>query len=305
MYGYLLFCLTLIALPIIAVQYPRYMASLQTSHHSTASERTAVRTRCSLGGAGDGAGADEATERSSTASTTQEARRRHSRSLSTPAQGNKRKGKALEGRKPWDPPFRINTDNAERRGSYRILEPMTELVDEEERIGKQEMDTGRLDGLVAESSGKRQEQSPRMMPSDGVPGFKLPSSLTFTREELPKSHPPESHPPERHPPERHPPESHPPESHPPESRSPESHPFNPPRTVLSEAALHECHGFHPSLLQSIVLILLFIIFIFAFAVLVAHCLAWFVVYKTEARLGEARKGLLRGGDMRMCLCARG
>jgi hypothetical protein len=37
--------------------------------------------------------------------------------------------------------------------------------------------------------------------------------------------------------------------------------------------------------------------------LTAHCLAWFIVYKTEARLGEVRKGLLRGGDMRVCLCA--
>jgi len=48
-----------------------------------------------------------------------------------------------------------------------------------------------------------------------------------------------------------------------------------------------------------------IIFIFAFAILVAHCLAWFLVYKTEARLGEVRSGLLRGGEMRLCLCGKG
>lgn len=48
-----------------------------------------------------------------------------------------------------------------------------------------------------------------------------------------------------------------------------------------------------------------IIFVFAFAILVAHCLAWFLVYKTEARLGEIRSGLLRGGEMKLCLCGRG
>ncbi|KAF9738564.1 hypothetical protein PMIN01_03847 [Paraphaeosphaeria minitans] len=60
----------------------------------------------------------------------------------------------------------------------------------------------------------------------------------------------------------------------------------------------------PSLVQMVVLVLALIIFVFAFAILVAHCMAWFVVYKTEARLGEVRKGLLRGGDMRVCLCGR-
>jgi hypothetical protein len=45
--------------------------------------------------------------------------------------------------------------------------------------------------------------------------------------------------------------------------------------------------------------------VLALAILIAHCLAWFIVYKTEARLGEARRGLVRGGEMRLCLCARG
>ena len=49
----------------------------------------------------------------------------------------------------------------------------------------------------------------------------------------------------------------------------------------------------------------FILFFFAFAILIAHCLAWFLVYKTEARLGEVRSGLLRGGEMKVCLCGRG
>jgi hypothetical protein len=49
--------------------------------------------------------------------------------------------------------------------------------------------------------------------------------------------------------------------------------------------------------------LAFLLFILAFAILVAHCLAWFLVYKTEARLGEARRGIMQGGEMRLCLCA--
>jgi hypothetical protein len=59
-----------------------------------------------------------------------------------------------------------------------------------------------------------------------------------------------------------------------------------------------------SLLKSIALVLASLMSIFLFAVLIAHCLAWFIVYKTEARLGEAKRGLLVGGEMRMCLCAR-
>ncbi|CAN9278334.1 unnamed protein product [Alternaria alternata] len=46
-----------------------------------------------------------------------------------------------------------------------------------------------------------------------------------------------------------------------------------------------------------------LICIVIFAILIAHCLAWFLVYKTEARLGEARRGIMQGGEMRLCLCA--
>jgi hypothetical protein len=55
-----------------------------------------------------------------------------------------------------------------------------------------------------------------------------------------------------------------------------------------------------------VLALLFAILTSAllFTVLIAHCLAWFIVYKAEARLGELRAGILRGGEMRVCLCTR-
>lgn len=50
-------------------------------------------------------------------------------------------------------------------------------------------------------------------------------------------------------------------------------------------------------------ILAILLFVLSFAILIAHCLAWFLVYKTEARLGEARRGIVQGGEMRLCLCA--
>lgn len=62
---------------------------------------------------------------------------------------------------------------------------------------------------------------------------------------------------------------------------------------------------HLPLWQILLLLMGILLFIFGFAILVAHCLAWFLVYKTEARLGELRRGLMRGGDMKLCLCARG
>jgi hypothetical protein len=60
-----------------------------------------------------------------------------------------------------------------------------------------------------------------------------------------------------------------------------------------------------SFLKTLALILGVALFILGFAVLIAHCLALFIVYKTEARLGEIRTGVVRGGEMRVCLCARG
>lgn len=58
-----------------------------------------------------------------------------------------------------------------------------------------------------------------------------------------------------------------------------------------------------SIFWTLIGVLAILLFILAFAILIAHCLAWFLVYKTEARLGEARRGLLKGGEMRLCLCA--
>jgi hypothetical protein len=60
-----------------------------------------------------------------------------------------------------------------------------------------------------------------------------------------------------------------------------------------------------SIVWTFIAVLAGIFLILSFALLIAHCLAWFIVYKTEARLGEARRGLVHGGEMRLCLCARG
>jgi hypothetical protein len=60
-----------------------------------------------------------------------------------------------------------------------------------------------------------------------------------------------------------------------------------------------------SIVWTSVAVLAGILLTLLFAILIAHCLAWFIVYKTEARLGEARRGLVQGGEMRLCLCARG
>lgn len=60
----------------------------------------------------------------------------------------------------------------------------------------------------------------------------------------------------------------------------------------------------PSLLQGIILTLAFLTFLVFSIIMMVHCLAWFLVYKVESRLGEVRTGLLKGGDMRLCLCAK-
>lgn len=59
------------------------------------------------------------------------------------------------------------------------------------------------------------------------------------------------------------------------------------------------------LIWNILVILACLSLVCLFVLLVAHSLASFIVYKTEARLGEARRGVIQGGEMRLCLCARG
>ncbi|CAI6338314.1 unnamed protein product [Periconia digitata] len=63
---------------------------------------------------------------------------------------------------------------------------------------------------------------------------------------------------------------------------------------------------HPSALKIFIFVLVFTVFLALFALMIAHSLAVFLVYKAESRLGDVRKGLLKGGggDMRLCLCAK-
>jgi ABC-type Fe3+-siderophore transport system permease subunit len=67
----------------------------------------------------------------------------------------------------------------------------------------------------------------------------------------------------------------------------------------------EAHQTTKRALRTTLAILVGILLLFAYAVLIAYCLAWFLVYHTEARLLEARRGLTQGGEMRLCLCSRG
>ncbi|KAF2796473.1 hypothetical protein K505DRAFT_401163 [Melanomma pulvis-pyrius CBS 109.77] len=90
----------------------------------------------------------------------------------------------------------------------------------------------------------------------------------------------------------------------PPSQPPQNSSQSPPETTrATQHPSHTAYSARPSLLRIAIFVMAVIIFMLTFAILIAHCLAWFVVYKTEARLGEVRKGVLRGGDMRVCLCA--
>jgi cobalamin biosynthesis Mg chelatase CobN len=84
----------------------------------------------------------------------------------------------------------------------------------------------------------------------------------------------------------------------------------PKETASEEPAKEDAQGTKEttgvmSIVWSVLAILGSLFLVLLFAVLIAHCLAWFIVYKTEARLGEARRGVVQGGEMRLCLCARG
>jgi len=57
------------------------------------------------------------------------------------------------------------------------------------------------------------------------------------------------------------------------------------------------------ILWSCITILAVLLCVTLFAVAVAYSLAAFLIYKTEARLGEARQGILQVGEMKLCLCA--
>jgi hypothetical protein len=78
-----------------------------------------------------------------------------------------------------------------------------------------------------------------------------------------------------------------------------------PKATTVNANSNEARKWAMPLWQVLLILMGLIVFVFAFALLVAHCLVWFLVYKTESRLGELRTGLLRGGEMKLCLCSRG
>ncbi|OCK74464.1 hypothetical protein K432DRAFT_430007 [Lepidopterella palustris CBS 459.81] len=64
------------------------------------------------------------------------------------------------------------------------------------------------------------------------------------------------------------------------------------------------HALSFTSLQILLLLLALLTFLLAFSILTTHLLAGFIVFKTEAGLGEVRTGVLRGGEMRVCLWAR-
>ncbi|KAF1960070.1 hypothetical protein CC80DRAFT_284558 [Byssothecium circinans] len=257
MFGYLLTCVILIALPIIAVQYPRYLDSLHTPPHKrTSSEHAIVETN--VDGAGEKTPAPDVSspEHGSTLS----------RSVPTTSSGNNHVKKA---RKPWDPPF-PTTRERPKGHSWRILGPATETIAEDTGDGEGERGAENLDAPV-EDNGERISANVRATTPLDDPT--LPSSLSSLNLNVPESL----------------------------ARLPSC----PSKASSALSQSQEPRGHHLSVFRWIVLVLASVIFVFAFAILVGHCLAWFVVYKTESRLGEAKSGLLRGGEMRMCLCARG
>ncbi|KAF2256467.1 hypothetical protein BU26DRAFT_22978 [Trematosphaeria pertusa] len=234
MFGILLACFALVAVPIIAVQYQRFIASCLPC---TDSDVLSEPDDTGLDGAGEKpqsrSGTDEKIQRGAGASVSKE-------------------GGMRTTRKPWDPPFPMSEN---RKGSgYLVLEPSPPTRRQENATEEQKEEMG--DGEV------RQESVRLPVTAPGIDRPPVDELLRNRSSAMPKTTPTAS-------------------SRPSDSSS------------------------RLSLVQTFILILAFLIFVFAFAILVAHCLAWFVVYKTEARLGEARKGLLRGGDMRVCLCARG
>ncbi|KAH7094389.1 hypothetical protein FB567DRAFT_2344 [Paraphoma chrysanthemicola] len=79
----------------------------------------------------------------------------------------------------------------------------------------------------------------------------------------------------------------------------------PPNTSPQTAARKGEEKWIMPFIWTTIVVLTSILLVFGVVILMIHCLAWFIVYQTEARLGEARRGLLMGGEMRLCLCGRG
>ncbi|ORY12207.1 hypothetical protein BCR34DRAFT_600771 [Clohesyomyces aquaticus] len=192
------------------------------------------------------------------------------------------------GKKPWDPPFpsapHLDESAENSTGNvgsmYRILGP----VRERESNGE---------GIEEQGKGKHGVTSP-VLPHNSLPAplFKHESSggllaalkrpNTVLLDSQPQNRQVQHETPTPHPPT------------PPANQQLIREPVLGPSPLQSQSrtALHIC-----------LIVLSLLISLLVFSALTAHFLASFVVYKTEARLGDMRKGVLRSGEMRMCLCA--
>lgn len=194
-----------------------------------------------------------------------------------------------ESRKPWDPPFPTRA-KAAKEPTYRVLPDVwgTSIQENNDKEGKKEI--GRKRGPQPSEVSPEEKEEDKfaqtgLMTDTGIPSYdvSLPPPLLsppFIRSSTPLQPPP-----------------HLETEHGQDQRSPV-------RSTPEPKIMAHQLGKSLSIVQIISLIMASIIFLFAFAILVAHCMSWFVIYKTEARLGEMRKGILRGGDMRVCLCPR-
>ncbi|KAF2690598.1 hypothetical protein K458DRAFT_382160 [Lentithecium fluviatile CBS 122367] len=289
MFTILLACLMLVAVPIIAVQCPRFFpppphCDAEREPADTgfdgAGEKTAAAARSEdeIGAYGLSAGmrghSGRAAETGGDMGTGRKPWDRPERATTTTGMEARsesgtgsEKGKGRP-KKPWDPPFAMSPKSG-RDTAWRVLGPSASPI---------------LDG-----KGKGRERTEST--EDEMEGIFEPMGGHMPVTE-PTNHPEPLAPP-----------SHPAPAIVEPSRK--SSPATKAGASRVPASPQKKGRARPSLVQTIALVLILTIFIFAFAILIAHCLAWFIVYKTESRLGEVRKGLLRGGDMRVCLCAHG
>jgi hypothetical protein len=305
MFAILLACLALVAVPIIAVQYPRYLRA-----HADA-EPTPSTADPGLDGAGektptaassskrvdvplsrkdevpilnrDSRGTARSAEEEETSpgpwhrprqSDTRTLDRTETARRGGDDEGGKRTA-PMTTRKPWDPPFAMSPRRAGE--TYRILarsqSPVRDYKGKGEAAVQTEAVEEDMDNVFEPGIGHVPATEP-------IPSPVMPAPLNWRAPPNPGPVPkPMSSPPAR-------------------------------EEVLAVKSVERAEptvqsGSRFSVLQTVALILTFVICVFAFAVLIAHCLAWFIVYKTESRLGDVRMGLLRGGDMRVCLCAHG
>ncbi|KAF1835110.1 hypothetical protein BDW02DRAFT_597628 [Decorospora gaudefroyi] len=175
-------------------------------------------------------------------------------------------------RKPWDPPFprRVTLrgkEREERRNTWNGLPPSPPR-----KTGREMEAKGvarRLFPLSVDGDGESAEEEHQQQQQQEEETIEVPDrQATSSAAPAPAPPPP----------------------------SPTTSTPGPPKTKKSKSKIM-------SMVWLCVAVLAVVVFIFAFAILIAHCLAWFLVYKTEARLGEARRGIVQGGEMRLCLCA--